>query len=599
VLEWGVFVALGDPPPATGLLPLGGADATRQRAIDAFGAYLDPSAWSSASLDELPTRENPGVVYLFGHAWLSDHSFTVAASATRLIGPRELIEHLVVRVAGPVLLIVDTCHAAALRPVLRELRLREWTVLLASDADESAFSFSGAGSRMSLALVRAARRLRTRRGVDALDLYYEVRKQLAGSEVVAAQSVGYWVDGEALTLMPKPTPDSTRLPQPHVWARALFVMIGSVFAMAVIRAASYYYEHALVEIRVSRAVLAMTEGARITIHRADLDSGEEEGLRNVLVPASGVLNLRVPVGNLILRFNGSYEDQQPRALNLHVLTAPGWQFVPKRIRWPFPDESQVREHAGMAYVPPVHWLRGVSREPAIESRGFWIDLHPPKTGEYTAWMREAVAQGDVDAMQTQIGSTRARVGGLKSMGLDVSLGQLMQDLEPALRQIDETVRRDAREPQSAQIATLEESCENCPALMTRDEADRYCAGRGLRVPTRSEWELAVRGVDGRAYPWGNRFVRGRANVVGLPEKGQEYELAAVDAFKEFRSPFGLWDTVGNAGDWVDTQGGYPRAFAGGNYRFNPEDVTVVSLLPDTGEIASVWPNTSRCVAPAG
>ncbi len=171
----------------------------------------------------------------------------------------------------------------------------------------------------------------------------------------------------------------------------------------------------------------------------------------------------------------------------------------------------------------------------------------------------------------------------------------MQDLEPALRQIDETVRRDVSKPQSAQVATLEEACDACPALMTRDEADQYCASRGLRVPKRSEWELAVRGVDGRLYPWGNRFVRGRANVIGLPEKGEAYALAPVDAFKEYRSPFGLWDTVGNAGDWVDSEGGYPRAFAGGNYRFSPEDATVVSLLPDTGEMASMWPSTTRCV----
>lgn len=599
MLEWGTFVTLGDPPPTTGLLPLGGADATRERVVDAFAAYLDRGRWSRASLSDLPAATTPGLVYLFGHAWLSDELFTIAANATHLMRASELVDHLVARFTGPLLLIVDTCHAAAVRPVLRELRLRHWTVLLASGAEESAFSFSGTGSRMSLALLRASRKLRRRHSVDALDLYYETRRQLERSEVIAVQAVGYWVDGEALTLVPKPTADSARLPQPHLWARTLFVTIGSVLAVAVIGATSYYYGHVLVEIRVPRAVVAMSEGARVTVHHADLDAGSEESLRDAPVPASGVLNLRVPVGNLIVRFNASYQDDQERALNLHVVTVPGWRFTAKRIRWSLPDEHQVREHAGMAYVPPVRWLSGVSREPEVEARRFWIDLHPARSGEYIVSLREAVARGEVDAMQTQVGSTRARLGGLKATGLDASLGQLMQDIEPALRQIDESVRRDASEPQSAQITTLEEPCEDCPALMTRDEADQYCAGRRLRVPTRSEWELAVRGVDGRAYPWGNRFVKGRANVIGLPEKGQAYEVAPVDAFKAFRSPFGLWDTVGNAGDWVDTEGGYPRAFAGGNYRFNPEDVTVVSLLPDTGEVAAVWPNTTRCVASEG
>ena len=39
-------------------------------------------------------------------------------------------------------------------------------------------------------------------------------------------------------------------------------------------------------------------------------------------------------------------------------------------------------------------------------------------------------------------------------------------------------------------------------------------------------------------------------MIGLPEKGEVYALAPVDAFKEYQSPFGLLDTVGNAGDWV-------------------------------------------------
>ena len=60
-------------------------------------------------------------------------------------------------------------------------------------------------------------------------------------------------------------------------------------------------------------------------------------------------------------------------------------------------------------------------------------------------------------------------------------------------------------------------CDGCPAPMTRHEAEVYCASRGMRLPTDLEWELAVRGVDGRAYPWGNRFDGTRANVPGLPQ----------------------------------------------------------------------------------
>jgi formylglycine-generating enzyme required for sulfatase activity len=61
-------------------------------------------------------------------------------------------------------------------------------------------------------------------------------------------------------------------------------------------------------------------------------------------------------------------------------------------------------------------------------------------------------------------------------------------------------------------------CPNCPAPMTMKEAELFCKNRGKRLPTASEWELAARGTDGRLYPWGNRFEKTRANVIGLPDK---------------------------------------------------------------------------------
>src|SRR4029078_10645428 len=92
-------------------------------------------------------------------------------------------------------------------------------------------------------------------------------------------------------------------------------------------------------------------------------------------------------------------------------------------------------------------------------------------------------------------------------------------------------------------------CPRCPAPMTRHEAEIYCASRSMRLPTDLEWELAVRGVDGRVYPWGNLFDPSRANVPGLPAAGAPPPaLKPVDAYADQLSPFGLMDTVGNAGD---------------------------------------------------
>jgi formylglycine-generating enzyme required for sulfatase activity len=123
----------------------------------------------------------------------------------------------------------------------------------------------------------------------------------------------------------------------------------------------------------------------------------------------------------------------------------------------------------------------------------------------------------------------------------------------------------------------------------------------MRLPTALQWELAVGGVDGRAYPWGDRFDSSRANVPGLPGKGDAPPaLKPVEAYRQHRSPFGLFDTVGNAGDWVlNDVSSYKRVYVGATYRLSPEDATAFRLLPITDSDYLVREVTTRCVAAAG
>jgi hypothetical protein len=141
-------------------------------------------------------------------------------------------------------------------------------------------------------------------------------------------------------------------------------------------------------------------------------------------------------------------------------------------------------------------------------------------------------------------------------------------------------------------------CPACPAPMTRFEAGLYCSSQKKRLPSDLEWELAVRGVDGRVYPWGNQFDNHRANVPGLPEKGDPSpSLKPVDAYPSGVSPYGLIDTVGNAGDWVtNSSGSYERVYMGATYRYNPEDATAFRMLPVTDDDYVVQEITARCVA---
>jgi tRNA A-37 threonylcarbamoyl transferase component Bud32 len=84
--------------------------------------------------------------------------------------------------------------------------------------------------------------------------------------------------------------------------------------------------------------------------------------------------------------------------------------------------------------------------------------------------------------------------------------------------------------------------------VTLDDARRYAAWRGRRLPTSLEWEAAARGPENQRFPWGDVWDPVRATS---PELGLD-GTTPVTAHKDGASPCGALDLVGNAWEWTET-----------------------------------------------
>jgi formylglycine-generating enzyme required for sulfatase activity len=88
--------------------------------------------------------------------------------------------------------------------------------------------------------------------------------------------------------------------------------------------------------------------------------------------------------------------------------------------------------------------------------------------------------------------------------------------------------------------------------VSREDAARFAAWCGKRLPTEIEWELAARGFDGRDWPWGHAFDEAKGGVTWQEPWVEREPLPLTSLPPAAASPYGVVG-IGLAWEWTATE----------------------------------------------
>jgi hypothetical protein len=599
-----VFLYLaGKTPPRLRLPELRTSRSTFATIRSAFKHYLAIGVeWTYCEdIADLPPSAGAGlsVIYLMGHAWLQDGAFSTSvkkSDASVEVAGDEVISFLLPYLKGSALLFFDTCNAASIAPLLELPEYQGVAAVFGSAADESALEFPlDSATRLAITLNHVIRPLPG--DTDVSSLAIQTARRIQADSVMASQTVSY-LPARPPILLSKTSAEQTRRvrSRTYIVVRSLLVSVGVGLACAIAGVLWYWRFHVQVEIQAPP--LAIVDGPlSIEVRSQSPDLNANELIETEALLPGNTLRLRLPAEDLLFVVKARYRDGGTRAIRFQSVSRPTFSSASKFIHFELPKADEIGSHPDMAFVPVTEWLSGPDRTVSHNRASYWIDIYPPTVSVYLPQAQAAVAEGSLEIYESVLVYKIQASNGLAATGL-TQVGKLSTDLADVFHIIDAPARA-TRTPQTLsenRLMAAHIPCPECPAPMTMKEAELFCKKQGKRLPTAEEWELAARGTDGRLYPWGNRFEKTRANVIGLPDKGEEFGLKSVYAFPSGESPFGILGGIGNAGQWFDSEGGYDRSYIGGNYRFNPQDSLVYSTMPETGDPMPLLEVTTRCVS---
>jgi formylglycine-generating enzyme required for sulfatase activity len=219
---------------------------------------------------------------------------------------------------------------------------------------------------------------------------------------------------------------------------------------------------------------------------------------------------------------------------------------------PLPESEEVLE---LVQVPAGPFISGLGPQPEkIELGDFWITRYSITNAQFCVFLN-------------RFGNRHE--GGVPWVDLDGS------------SPVDE-----CRVQESGGKFTVPEAFADHPVTYVNYfGATAFCAWLGGELPTVEMWEKAVRGVDGREYPWGNQPPEPR--LANIESDGWDRDVAPIPVAEkvEGASPFGVVQGIGNVWHWTSTF--FPdrgvQAVRGGSffdYRLGQRQVYRFQVHPD-------------------